>query len=90
MLKWICDYPSGKQDQCIAAFGGLQFIRFNPDGTIFVDPIVCNPDTKKRLQDGLLLLYTGMTRTTRGLLGIESQVTRENPDKKAAPDGWLP
>jgi D-glycero-alpha-D-manno-heptose-7-phosphate kinase len=32
----ICGKPIGKQDQYIAAFGGLQFIQFNPDGTVFV------------------------------------------------------
>src|SRR5664280_1298428 len=58
----ICGKPIGKQDQYIAAYGGMQFIQFNPDGSVFVDPVVCLPETKKRLQERLLLLYTGMVR----------------------------
>src|SRR5205823_9226234 len=33
-----CVNPIGKQDQYIAASGGLQYIQFNPDGSVFVDP----------------------------------------------------
>jgi D-glycero-alpha-D-manno-heptose-7-phosphate kinase len=33
-----CGKPIGKQDQYIAAYGGLQYIQFNPDGSVFVDP----------------------------------------------------
>ncbi len=38
--------PIGKQDQYIAAYGGLQFIQFNPDGTVFVDPVIISPETR--------------------------------------------
>ena len=41
--------PIGKQDQYIAAYGGLQFIQFNPDGSVFVDPVVCAPATYREL-----------------------------------------
>ena len=68
-----CRKPIGKQDQYIAAYGGLQFIQFNPDDTVFVDPIVCRPETKRRLQDGLLMLYTGITRSADAILAEQSQ-----------------
>ncbi len=80
----LCHHPSGKQDQYIAAYGGLQFIRFNPDGTVFVDPVICAPETKESLQNGLLMLYTGMTRKTRNLLAEQAKLTREKPDKQAS------
>ena len=80
----LCWHPSGKQDQYIAAYGGLQFIRFNPDGTVFVDPVICAPETKRALQDGLLMLYTGMTRKTRGLLAEQAKLIRGKPDKQAS------
>src|SRR5579864_8749611 len=35
--------PIGKQDQYIAAYGGLQLIQFNADGSVFVDPVVISP-----------------------------------------------
>jgi D-glycero-alpha-D-manno-heptose-7-phosphate kinase len=64
----ICRKPIGKQDQYIAAYGGMQFIRFNPDGTTFVDPIICSPETKATLQQRLLLFYTGITRSADPIL----------------------
>jgi D-glycero-alpha-D-manno-heptose-7-phosphate kinase len=63
-----CRKPIGKQDQTIAAYGGLQYIRFNPDESMFVDPIICSPETKAVLQRRLLLLYTGLTRSTDDIL----------------------
>lgn len=69
---WIeierCGEPIGKQDQYIAAYGGLQFIQFNPDETVFVDPIICKPETRHLLQARLLMLYTGTTRQTGDVL----------------------
>ena len=61
--------PIGKQDQYIAAYGGFSFIQFNPDETVFVDPIICKPETKRQLQERLLMLYTGMTRSADDVLG---------------------
>ncbi len=63
-----CGRPIGKQDQYIAAYGGLQHIRFNPSGDVFVDPIICARETPRRLQERLLLLYTGLTRSSEGVL----------------------
>lgn len=68
-----CGKPIGKQDQYIAAYGGLQFIQFNPDETVFVDPIVCRPETRRRFQEGLLMLYTGMTRSADAILREQGQ-----------------
>jgi D-glycero-alpha-D-manno-heptose-7-phosphate kinase len=64
--------PIGKQDQYIAAYGGLQFLQFNPDEGVFVDPIVCGAQTKRTLHDRLLLLYTGLTRSADSIL-VEQQ-----------------
>ena len=38
----ILGHPMGKQDQYISAYGGFNYIQFNKDGTVFVDPIICN------------------------------------------------
>lgn len=51
--------PIGKQDQYLASHGGLQYIQFNPDGTVFVEPIVCPDKLKKELEGNLMLFYTG-------------------------------
>jgi D-glycero-alpha-D-manno-heptose-7-phosphate kinase len=63
-----CRKPIGKQDQYIAAYGGLQYIRFNPDETVFVDPIICSAETRRTLQAHLLLLYTGISRRAGDVL----------------------
>lgn len=60
--------PIGKQDQYIAAYGGLQFIRFMPNGETHVDPIVCSNDTRKRLEESCLLFFTGLTRNAKDVL----------------------
>ncbi len=79
-----CRKPIGKQDQYIAAYGGLQYICFNPDGTVFIDPIICSPTTKKRLQTRLLLLYTGLTRSANAILSEQTRETRSNEAKQAS------
>ena len=60
--------PVGKQDQYIAAYGGLQFIRFAPTGEVFVDPIVCTKETRSKLEDSCLLFFTGLTREAKSVL----------------------
>ena len=60
--------PIGKQDQYIAAYGGLQLIQFNPDGSVFVDPVICSGDVREALNRRLLLFFTGVKRDARDLL----------------------
>lgn len=79
-----CGKPIGKQDQYIAAYGGLQFIQFNPDDSVFVDPIVCEPGTRERLQEGLLMLYTGMVRNADEILNEQSRNTQTDDEKRAS------
>lgn len=52
--------PIGKQDQYAAAFGNLNFIKFNLDESVSVKPIICKKETRERLNKNLLLFYTGM------------------------------
>ncbi len=69
----ILECPIGKQDQYIAAYGGLQNIRFNSDETVFVDPIICQRETKEKLNNNLLLFYTGMTRVSSSILAEQKR-----------------
>lgn len=78
-----CGKPIGKQDQYIAAFGGLQFIQFNPDGSVFVDPVICRPETRSALQSRLLLLYTGMTRSADDVLSQQRANTLNDAATRA-------
>jgi len=74
----ILNCPIGKQDQYIAAYGGLEYIRFNMDGSVFVDPVICLKDTKDRLNDRLLLFYTGLMRVSSDILGEQQARTDDN------------
>ncbi|MDP8261803.1 MAG: hypothetical protein P9M13_00690 [Candidatus Ancaeobacter aquaticus] len=60
--------PIGKQDQYIAAYGGLQYIEFKPDGHVYVDPIICSKRTKKKLNDNLIMFYLDITRKANTIL----------------------
>ena len=58
----ILKEPIGKQDQYAASYGGLNYIRFNMDETVFVEPIVWDSELKKRLERNLLMFYVGNVR----------------------------
>lgn len=65
--------PIGKQDQYMAAYGGLQFMQFYSEGTVSVDPIICSPELKAKLESKFILLYTGITRSSSDILGVQSK-----------------
>lgn len=58
----LCNEAGGWQDQIAASYGGLNRINFNMDGTYDVFPIIIHPDRKRRLNDNLLMFFTGFTR----------------------------
>ena len=70
-------HPIGKQDQYAAAYGGLNFIRFNPDDTVFVEPVICSPEVKKELFDSLLIFYTGLRRSSGSILSEQARRSEE-------------
>jgi len=71
----ICGKPIGKQDQYIAAYGGVRYLQFNQDESVFADPVICSRETKQRLQERLLLLYTGITRSSADILAEQKHNT---------------
>ena len=64
----ILQHPIGKQDQYAAAYGGFNFIQFNKDESVFVDPIICDRETRQKLNGKLLLFYTGIMRVSSSIL----------------------
>jgi len=74
----ICGKPIGKQDQYIAAYGGMEFIEFNPDESVFTEPLTCTREFKLQLQNSLLMLYTGITRSADEVLGTQQNSTTNN------------
>lgn len=75
--------PIGKQDQYAAAFGGLNFITFSPDGGVVVEPVQMDPHLKTRLENNLIMVYTGEVRSASAILRHQSQAMSEL-DKRAA------
>jgi D-glycero-alpha-D-manno-heptose-7-phosphate kinase len=67
-----CRKPIGKQDQYAAAYGGICDIHFGPGDRIFVDEIRMPPTVRRRMQDELLLFFTGITRDANTILGEQT------------------
>jgi len=66
--------PVGKQDQYIAAFGGLTCMAFERDGGVGVSPLSISNDTLRDLEEHLLMFFTGYSRAADFVL--EEQKTR--------------
>jgi D-glycero-alpha-D-manno-heptose-7-phosphate kinase len=60
--------PVGKQDQYVAAHGGICAYTFRKDGSVEVDPLELRPETLAFLRDRLLLFYTGEARSASAVL----------------------
>ena len=69
--------PIGRQDQYAAAFGGLNYFRFNPDDTVDAEPVPCRAETLEELERRTLLLYTGTTRSADEILEKQSSGTAD-------------
>lgn len=65
--------PIGKQDQYAAAFGGMNVIRFESNGRVVVEPIHLKRDYWTRLEDSLLLFYTGKQRAAGSVLAQQKK-----------------
>ena len=68
--------PVGKQDQYIAAYGGLTAFTFNPDDTVDVEPVRAAPETLANLQDNLVMFFTGYTRSASAILKDQDARTK--------------
>jgi D-glycero-alpha-D-manno-heptose-7-phosphate kinase len=73
-----CGEPIGKQDQYAAAFGGLNLIRFHPDHSVSVDPIICPPATLALLEASTLVFFTGRARSASTILADQSAAVPAN------------
>jgi D-glycero-alpha-D-manno-heptose-7-phosphate kinase len=67
----------GKQDEYAAAFGGLNFISFHPDGSTLVEPIELNPAVLTELQQNLMLFFTGSSHHSWSILQDQESSTRK-------------
>ncbi len=70
--------PVGKQDEYAAVFGGLNYIRFEKDGTVNVDPLELDSALLGELEENLLLFFTGATHQSQTILEEQEKSTRED------------
>jgi D-glycero-alpha-D-manno-heptose-7-phosphate kinase len=71
--------PIGKQDQYIAAYGGITCFEFLPDGRVKAWPLKLSEETRYNLEDNLLLFFTGYSRSA-------SKILKEQDDKSKGAD----
>lgn len=68
--------PIGIQDQYIAAYGGLRFFEFLPNGEVKTDKVIISPDAHRTLNDNFLLFFTGVSRKSSAILGEQTNNIR--------------
>jgi D-glycero-alpha-D-manno-heptose-7-phosphate kinase len=76
VARYILEKHVGKQDEYAAAFGGLNFISFNPDGSTEVEPIDLNPSVLAELQRNLMLFFTGSSHHSWTILQEQESSSR--------------
>jgi D-glycero-alpha-D-manno-heptose-7-phosphate kinase len=70
----------GKQDQYIAAFGGIEYFDFRADDSVRASPIPLSTAHRLEFSDHLSLFYTGVTRRAEGILADQNSRTAENQE----------
>ena len=75
LAKQACDIeirrlknPAGKQDQYIASYGGLRFIRFLPDESVIVETVNISEANRYRFNQNVMLFFTNRTRRSESIL----------------------
>jgi D-glycero-alpha-D-manno-heptose-7-phosphate kinase len=74
----VLEQPIGKQDQYAAAFGGLNYFRFNPGGRVTVEPLRPSGGALETLFDHMLMFWTGHQRDA----GVVLKEQKENTENK--------
>ena len=64
---------NGKQDQYAAAYGGLNFYKFNKDGSVDVEPVLMDHTAFKQLEKNLIMLYVGGEHKASEILNEQSK-----------------
>ena len=69
--------PIGKQDQYIAAYGGITCFQFQPNGVVDAWPLKIDSETLYNLEDNLLLFFTGYSRSASDILKEQDNKSKE-------------
>ncbi len=74
--------PIGKQDQYLAAYGGLVCLTFEKDDNVIVEPLRVSPDIVDQLEDNLILFFTGRERSA-------SEILKDQDDRSKIEDAAM-
>lgn len=74
----LLNEPIGKQDQYIAAYGGITCFRFRKDGQVEAWPLKIDTETMYNLEDNLLLFFTGYSRSASHILKEQNDQSKNN------------
>ena len=80
----ILKEPIGKQDQYIAAYGGITCFRFLPNGQVEAWPLKISQRTLYDLEDHLLLFFTGYTRSAGEILKEQDARSKKHDPEMVA------
>jgi D-glycero-alpha-D-manno-heptose-7-phosphate kinase len=70
--------PIGKQDQYIAAYGGITCFTFHKDGKVVARQLKLSRETRDNLEDNLLLFFTGYSRSASAILKEQDQKSKSD------------
>lgn len=73
----VLKHPIGKQDQYAAAYGGLNYFKFNKDETVTRSRISLSEADERNMRQKLMLFYTGMTRSADDVLREQKSNTMD-------------
>lgn len=73
--------PIGKQDQYIAAYGGLTCFTFHKDNHVTAESLKISMDTLFDMEDNILLFFTGYSRSAGSILKDQYTRTKSNDDE---------
>ena len=76
----ILGKPIGKQDQYIAAYGGLRFFKFQKNGHVDVEKLPVYNENYRKMGSNLMLFYTGITRSADKILKSQKENTADKID----------
>lgn len=72
--------PIGKQDQYIAAYGGITAFTFNPDGSVVAEPLAMKPEAMDELESNLLIFFSGVERKASTVLSEQAKTIKSSQD----------